>query len=138
MSMTPRLEDFITPPRPVNISSIKGIVGSLQPLGIGTVRYIITDDTENDIQVFIPDMLYCPTIPLPLISPQCLCKSHGQTQTSRFTMTANEYYLHIQDRCVTIPYSRCGYKNLPTIKVNTTTDQYDNQIVWTGDDPPLR
>ena len=104
MSMTPRLEDFITPPKPVNISPIKGIAGSLQPIGIDTVRYTIKDDNGDDIQLFIPDVLYCPAIPITLISPQCLCKTHGPVQTSRFTITSKECYLHIHDRRITIPY----------------------------------
>ena len=124
--MTPRLEDLITPPRQVVISPIKGIAGSLQPIGIGTFRYILKDDPGKYLQLFIPDVLYCPAIPLTLISPQCLCKLIGQTHTSKFIITEDKCYLHIHDRCSTIKYDQHGYKNLPTIEANMATDKHEN------------
>ena len=124
--MTPRLEDFISPPRLVIINPIKGIAGSLQPCDIGTVRYIFKDDTGRDIPISIPDVLYCPDIPITLISPQCLCKTEGNSHTSKFAVAESKYYLHVLDRCITIYYGKHRYSNLPTIQANMATDKFAN------------
>ena len=85
--MTPRLEDLIPPPRQVLINPIKGLVDSLQPKGISTVRYIIQDDPDRDIQLFTRGVLYYPDMPITLVSPQCLCKSVGNSHIFKCILT---------------------------------------------------
>lgn len=69
-SMSPSRNHFITLKSCEGIK-VKGIGKSLvNSQGIGTIKFLITDDAGEQHSIYLPNSLYCPNLPLPLLSPQ--------------------------------------------------------------------
>ena len=68
-------EDFI-PDSYVSIegATINGIASGLSVIGYGTIRWVITDDNGDPIDVEIDRVLHIPDVPTQLLSPQQLVK----------------------------------------------------------------
>ena len=69
-TMTPNLEDFITPIQSVNNMHVQGIGGTLKVLGKGSVAWNITDDSGVRHKIIIPNTLYVRGLNHRLLSPQ--------------------------------------------------------------------
>ena len=68
-SISNNLDDFITPPSPIN-AKLLGINGVSAILGRGTVRWHIDDDDGRTHPITLPNTLYVPSSPMCLLSPQ--------------------------------------------------------------------
>ncbi len=62
---------------PVSNIKIKGIGTGLPIGGIGTLRWSLRDDNNNDIDLFIKDALYVPDAPMGLLCPQQIAQQTG-------------------------------------------------------------
>ena len=69
-SMTPNVEDFVTPLEKVNNTCVRGIGGMLKVEGKGTVAWDITDDKGVKHEIIIPNTYFVKGLDHCLLSPQ--------------------------------------------------------------------
>ena len=69
-SMTPNVEDFVTPLEKVNNTCVRGIGGMLKVEGRGTVAWDITDDKGVKHEIIIPNTYFVKGLDHRLLSPQ--------------------------------------------------------------------
>ena len=67
------LTDFISPPTPVQETTVRGIGAGLQVKGIGTVRFVLSDGRTLQVE----NVLYVPDCPVRLLCPQQLTEEQG-------------------------------------------------------------
>ena len=67
--MSPNIDHFVTFQKTKGIK-VRGIGNTLvNALGTGTIRWIIRDDEGRRHEWRIPNSVYCPHLPIPLLSP---------------------------------------------------------------------
>ncbi len=72
---TPSKDDFIPDTYvPITGATINGIASGLEVSGYGTIRWVITDDDGDPIDIEIDRVLHIPKVPTRLLSPQQFVK----------------------------------------------------------------
>jgi hypothetical protein len=74
--LSPKKNNFVSL-KEINNLKINGIASGLQVGGIGTLKWSIRDDNNNEIDLYIKDALYVPSAPMGLLCPQQIAQ---QTQ----------------------------------------------------------
>ena len=69
-TMTPSINDFVSPITPVKELYVQGIGGRLKVIGKGTIAWKINDDEGIVHEIIIPNTLYVKNLPYRLLSPQ--------------------------------------------------------------------
>jgi hypothetical protein len=72
VSISHELSDFISPPRPVQPSTLQGIASGLTVDGIGTAAYTFSTAIGEQTTVTLPNTLYVPSCTARLLCPRHL------------------------------------------------------------------
>jgi hypothetical protein len=95
--------DFVSPVRPVQHTTLKGIAAGLTIKGIGTVRYCVRDDQGVQRDITIPGVLFVPDCPSRLLCPRQLLTSTGDSSAT-MAVCAQSVRLSFSGTTITVPY----------------------------------
>jgi len=95
--------DFVSPVRPVQHTTLKGIAAGLTIKGIGTVRYCVSDDQGVQRHITIPGVLFVPDCPSRLLCPRQLLTSTGDPSATMAVCTQSAR-LRFSGTTITVPY----------------------------------
>ena len=118
--MTNVYKDFIGKPDRVNLR-VKGITGSVKVAYRGTVLWHLQDDDGQVHPVTLENTMYCPDLPMRLLSPQHMAQVYHPTESMRegttCLTTRNRVVLTWKDR-----------KHQRTVPLNTS----NVAVIWTA------
>ena len=63
VTVTNCVDDFVTPPRPVQNTTLQGIASGLEVHGVGTVNYTVMNNEGYPVTITIAGTLYVPKCP---------------------------------------------------------------------------
>jgi hypothetical protein len=89
---------------------LRGISSGLQVEGKGTLKWSITSDSGDEVDLFIRDSLYVPSAPMCLLSPEQLIQQTNNT-TDGFSVHDTSSTLRFSGHTKTICYNKSN--NLP-------------------------
>ncbi len=101
--------------RPVTKLRINGIGTGLPIEGIGTLRWVLRDDKNRKVDLYIKDALYVPAAPMGLLCPQQIAQ---QTQYAGdgFNALSPHSILTFEGYTITVPYDvKCRLPILSTV-----------------------
>ena len=115
-SMSPSMNDFITPIEPAKDLFIRGIGGLVKVQGKGTVKWNITDDDGFNHDIIIPGTLYVKGIQNRLLSPQ----HWSQTANDNFPKKRGTRSITYDDELILEWNQRKHSKSVPLDKITNT------------------
>ena len=138
-SCTACVQDFISPIRPVQNTSISGIASELKVEGIGTVGYFLPTTDGSSIYVGIENVLFVPKCPTQLICPRQLLY-HLDDPDADVNITTSGMTLSFRGREISIPYD--PHLNIPILRTSPGLGGYLSFCQATGQShqtppPPL-
>jgi len=89
ISITPFKSDFITPIKPIQHVSIKGIASGLTATGIGDVSYSFVNNAGETQQLLLRNCLHVPSCTVRLICPWQIGATTGNSADGLYTTHSN-------------------------------------------------
>ena len=120
-TISPSESDFLGEIKKVQNTKISGIANGLEIEGTGTVEYMLTDDSGNDVRIRIENALYVPQCPVRLICPQQLADQTGDPDDG-LHLSGSRATLHHNGQTLTIQYD--ARSNLPCTIANPGVTRY--------------
>jgi hypothetical protein len=95
VSVTNNIGDFLTPPNPVQRTTLQGIAAGLEVRGLGTASYTVLDDAAQPATMNVPGTLHVPACPSRLLCPrQILASDRTGAATCSITTSGMTLFLH--------------------------------------------
>ena len=132
VSISPVRTDFITPLKPAQHITIKGIASGLQVAGIGDVAYTFVNDAGKAQTITLQNCLYVPQSVVRLICPRQIGAVTGYQEDGLYA-TQSSCRLIVEGKVTTLAYDTIS--NLPFLFTKPGIRSYLHYIASQGTPP---
>lgn len=122
ITITHNKQDFVSPIRCIQPTTLQGITFGLSVEGIGDAEYVFRMDNQH-VSILLRNVLYIPSCSIQLLCPRHLTENTQHRQDG-FNSLRDHGVLTCHGQVITVPYHKGT--GLPILTTASGTDAFDN------------